>query len=98
MNNQSRHLAVAATALFLVALAVYGIGIYFIQTEICKHIGPNVAMFAVAVSIFATGIVASRAVVVRSTASWASFLGALFLSTVLYFFVGVLALPGCSGV
>jgi hypothetical protein len=98
MNDQSRHLAAAATALFLVAFAVYGIGIYLIQTEICKHVGPNVAMFAVAVSIFATGIVASRAVVVRSAASWVSFLGASLISTVLYFFVGVLALPGCSGV
>ena|SRR5690242_15953143 len=98
MSDQSRHLAVAATVLFLAAFAVYGIGIYFIQTEICKHVGPNVAMVAVAVSIFATGMVASRAVILRSAASWLSFLGALSISTALYFFVGVLALPGCSGV
>ena len=98
MSDQSRHLAVAAMALFFAAFAIYGIGIYFIQTELCKHIGPDIAMFAVAVSVFATGVVASRAVIVRSVSSWMSFLGALFISAVLYFFVGAMALPGCSGV
>jgi hypothetical protein len=97
-DNTRRSLTATATALFLIAAIVYGIGVYFVVTRLCKHIGPDIAMLAVAICVFACGVVASRAMVVRSVRAWLACVGALLVTAVLYFFVGVMSLPGCSGV
>lgn len=98
MDNGRRSLTVTATALFLVAVTVYGIGVYFIQTRLCKHIGPDIAMLAIAICVFASGIVASRAMLVRSLRAWVACIGSILVTAILYFFIGVMSLPGCSGV
>jgi hypothetical protein len=98
MGNARRSLTLAAAALFLVAVTVYGVGVYFIQTRLCKHIGPDIAMLAIAIFVFASGIVASRAMLVRSLRAWVACIGAILVTAILYFFIGVMSLPGCSGV
>ena len=98
MDNAPRSLTLTATALFVLAVTVYGIGVYFIQTRLCKHIGPDITMLAIAICVFASGVVASRALLVRSLQAWLACIGALFVTAILYFLIGVMSLPGCSGV
>jgi hypothetical protein len=98
MTTDHRSLTLSAAVLFLLAVTVYGIGVYFIQTRLCKHIGPDIAMLAIGICIFASGIVASRAILTRSLLTWFACIGALLVTAILYFFIGVMALPACSGV
>ena len=98
MDNARRSLTLTATVLFLVAATVYGLAVHFIQTRLCKHIGPDIAMLAIALCVFASGILASRAMLVRSSGAWVACIGAVLLTAILYFFIGVMSLPGCSGV
>ena len=98
MDNGRRSLTLTATALFFLAAVVYGVGVYFMQTRLCKHIGPDTAMLAIAICVFGSGVVASQAILVRSLTAWLACIGALFVTAILYFFIGVMSLPGCSGV
>ena len=94
----SRSLPAAAAILFAVAAGVYGIGVYLMGTRLCERIGPEVAILAIAGGVFASGLVAAHAIVSRSTKSWIACIAALLVTAVLYFLIGVMALPGCSGV
>lgn len=99
MSDQSaRLLGRSGGAVLLFSIGVYALGAYQISAQLCKHIGPNIAALAVAIAVFAAGILCARALLVRSAASWVTFLGTLLLAGVLYFLIGVMALPGCSGV
>jgi hypothetical protein len=97
-NNPEKILVWSANLLFLASFVIYGVGVYLIQTRLCKHIGPDTAMIAVALCIFAAGILGGRALIARTLKAWVLLVLALLLVVVMYYFVGVLALPGCSGV
>lgn len=99
MSKTEEHLLVRAfVLLFGASLVIYGVGVYYIQTHLCKQIGSSITMFGVAVSIFACGVLTARALISRTILQWLGLAFALFVVVILYFFVGVLALPGCSGV
>lgn len=98
-NKESEHLlAWAFGLLFAASLVIYGVGVYYIQTHLCKQIGPSISMLGVAVSVFASGVLAARALLVRTKSQWLGLVFALLVVAILYFLVGALALPGCSGV
>ena len=84
--------------LFVASLVIYGVGVYYIKMHLCEQIGPSISMLAVAVSVFACGVLTARALLTKTILRWIGLAFALLIVTILYFFVGVLALPGCSGV
>ena len=99
MNKKTeKWLAWVFGLLFATSLVIYAVGVCYIQTHLCEQIGPSIAMFGVVVGILACGVLTARALVTRTTLRWVGLAFALLAVTVLYFFVGVLALPGCSGV
>jgi hypothetical protein len=45
MGENAKHLlAWAVGLLFAASLVIYGAGVYYIQTQLCKHIGQSVSM------------------------------------------------------
>src|SRR5437764_846178 len=93
-----RLLTLSASVLFTVSFVLYAVGVYYIETQVCKHVGPNLAVSGVALAVFAAGILAGRALLVRSAESWLSLGGAFVAIALLYVVMVVMASAGCLGV
>lgn len=94
--NHDNLLARISYGLFLVAFVIYGVGVYLVGIYPCTHLGPDTLMFAVAVSVFSTGVLAARAAIKRSSKAWALLASSLLLVVIMYVLVGVFVI-GCRG-
>lgn len=85
-------------ALVVVCFVVYGVGMYLTRLYLCQPLGAWVLLAGVGLGALGVVLTAGSAV---SRRSWSLAFGALSIALViifLYLFIGVLTLPGCSGV
>lgn len=100
MRRPEQTLGRAASAIFLVALVVYATAISQIYGSSCGDRGPwlSAAGISIWAAVFASGIVAARAVIVKSLRSFGLLALAVLAAVIMYNLLLITALPGCSGV
>jgi hypothetical protein len=84
--------------LVVLCFVVYGAGIYLTRLYLCQPLGAWVLLVGVGLGALGASLIAGSAIRRRS---WSLAIGALSIALLiifLYFFIGVLTLPGCSGV
>ncbi len=94
----TRLLARSALLLLAFSLALYALAVQTILAQACKLVGPTMASYAIALVLISAGILAARALLLRSIAAWLAFAAMLALVVILRFATEMLSLPGCSGV
>ena len=96
-DQPTKMLMATAAGILIVAWTIYVTGAYLTRVELCMHRGGHIATLGVAFAVLAAGVLCARAVILRSTASWLAFVGAILMSATMYFFVGVMY-AGCGGI
>jgi hypothetical protein len=96
--SHAKLLTQSSSLLLVLALVVYGVGVYLLYSGPCEPIGPNIAVLAVVLAFVAVVLLSTRAFAIRSALSVLALVAALVLVAVMYLAIGVMALPGCSGV
>ena len=96
--SRAKLLMRSSSLLLAVAVVIYGVGVYQIYSGHCEPIGPNIAVLGVALAFVAVALIATRALAIRSSLSLLALVAAVVLVAVMYLAIGVMALPGCSGV
>ena len=84
--------------LFILCLGVYGIGVYLTRAFLCQPIGAWVLLAGVAVGGLSAVLLLVSSAKQRSLGLGVGAISIALVAAFLYFFVGVLTLPGCSGV
>lgn len=84
--------------LFVLCLAVYALGVYLTRAFLCQPVGAYVLLSGVALGGMSTLMFAVSAAGRRSLGLALSALAIGGVSAFLYIFIGVLTLPGCSGI
>ena len=85
-------------ALLVLGFVVYGLGAYLTRLYLCQPLGAWVLLAGVVLGALSPLLLIALAMKERS---WAVGIGAAaiaFVVVFLYLFIGVLTLPGCSGV
>ena len=85
-------------ALFLASLSVYGIGVYLTRAFLCQPLGIWVLIGAIVVGGAVSGSMAISGFQQRSARLVFCAIAALVLLAAMFAAIGVLTLPGCSGV
>lgn len=86
------------TVLFAACLAIYASGVYLSRAYLCQSVGAWVLLAAVIVGSFGCILLGVSAFRLRSVWRGISAFAVTVIVTVMFLFIGVLTLPGCSGV
>ena len=85
-------------ALFLASVAIYGIGVYLTRAFLCQPLGTWVLIGAIVIGGAVSGSMAISGFQQRSARLVFCAIAALVLLAAMFAAIGVLTLPGCSGV
>ena len=85
-------------ALFLTGVAIYGVGVYLTRAFLCQPLGTWVLIGAIAIGGAASASMAISGFQQRSARLVFCAVAALVLLAAMFAAIGVLTLPGCSGV
>lgn len=86
------------TVLFAACLAIYAGGIYLTRAYLCQPVGAWVLLTAVIVGSLGCILLGVSAFRLRSLWRGVSTFATAVIIAVMFLFIGVLTLPGCSGV
>ena len=90
--------SIASVAVLTLCLVVYAVGVYLTRAFLCQPVGAWVLLGGVAIGAVGWLLLSMAAISRRSIGLGVGVVGVAALLAAMYFFIGVLTLPGCSGV
>ncbi|MGO1073687.1 hypothetical protein [Lysobacter sp. CA199] len=97
-SNQAAQGLKTPIVLFVACLAIYAGGVYLTRAYLCQPVGAWVLLAAVMVGALGCILLGVSAFRLRSLWCGVSTFAAAVIIAVMFLFIGVLTLPGCSGV